>query len=348
MFVNSIINANSWISYALISVYIIYIAIELGLCVRKKAFKMNEKPLTEQYLFRQAIRIPLISSIYFGFFSWFGHQPLFNSDGFNNFISISKLPIALLSLSIPFVAVVSNIHRTVQTNRQIEEAKQKNLSDSHYSHLKFVTDYFSNLPNQVVVRKRHREIKDVTYKIAYPIHLYRYVFNESNPEKGRPTKANKEYITKINKHWMETLRAMETFATQYRGVGIEDVLVYQMKALHEIELNLSQLNRLLCLTSLSLKEHAYANSKGYEIFTNFMSAYELGSTISTYFKFTIDVLDITDNYFSYKDDPSSGKIFMLAKLIAKHDLPIFQVISIIEGVAEPLLTHNGDKVAAET
>lgn len=348
MFIETIIEKHTGLSYLLISLYIFYLLMETVLCIKNKAFKMDEKPLTKQYLFKQAIRIPLMSSIYFGLFSWLGHPPLFNSVGFNNFIAISKLPMALLSLSIPFVAVVSNIHRTVQTNRQIEEAKQKNLSDSHYSHLKFVTDYFSNLPGQVVTRKRNHGIKEITYKVSYPIHLYRYIFNDSNPENGRPARANKEYITKINKYWMEILRAMESFASPHKGLDIDEVLVIQMKALHLIEFKLSKLNRLLCLTPFILNEHASTTSKGYEIFTNFMSANELGTTITAYFKFTIDILDIADNYFSYKDDASSGQIFMLAKLIAKHDIPIFQVISTHDGNIEPLLTLDGGKMAIES
>ncbi|MFV9373434.1 hypothetical protein ABQ485_02135 [Citrobacter portucalensis] len=348
MFINDFIQQHSWLSYALISLYVLYVFIELTLCINKKAFEMDERPLTKQYLFKQSIRIPLLSSFYFGLFSWLGHSPQFNSDGFNNFIAISKLPIALLSLSIPFVAVVANIHRTVQTNRQIQEAKQKNLSDSHYSHLKFVTDYFTNLPGQIIHRKRHLEIHEITCKVSYPIHLYRYIFDESNPEKGRPAKANKEYIKKINKYWLEILKSMESFASSNKGLDINDVLVRQMQALHSIEFKLLKLNRMLCLTTVSLNEHASLSTEGYQIFTNFMSSSELGNTIATYFKFTIDILDITDNFFSYKDDASSGKIFMIADLIAKYDVPIFQVISTYSGKTDPLLTFNGDKVAAES
>lgn len=346
MIIDIIIEKYTWVSYLLIVFYIFYIAIEIILCVKNKSFKMDEKPLTDQYLFKQAIRTPFISSLYFGIFSWLGHSPSFTNEGFNSFIAISKLPIALLSLSIPFVAIVSNIHRTVQTNRQIEESKQKNLSDSHYSHLKFVTDYFNNLPIQEVHRKRGHYAKDISFKVTHPIHLYRYIFNESTPEKGRPLRANKEYIEKINKYWLEILKPMEILATPYKDQDIDDVLVLQMRALHLIEVKLSKINQMLCLTTFTLNEHASTTVKGYQIFTNFMSGHELGNTISTHFKFTIDILDITDNYFSYKDDASSGKIFMLAKLIAKHDIPILQVISTYDGKIEPLLTLDGDKLAA--
>lgn len=347
MFINSYAQQHPWIPYSLILLYLTYICFELYMCASKKCFDMDEKPLTRQYLFKQSIRIPLLSSLYFGVFSWLGHSPQFDSDGFNNFIAISKLPIALLSLSIPFVAVVANIHRTVQTNRQIEEAKQKNLSDSHYSHLKFVTDYFTNLPSKLVSRKRNYGTKEANYKINYPIHLYRYIFNDSTPENGRPKNANKEYIKKVNNHWLEILKNLEKINSSNLGSELHEVLIRQMKALHLIENHLSKLSRLLCLTPLELNEYATLASKEYAISTNFMSGNELGETIETYFRFTIDILDITDNFFSFKDDATSGQIIIQARLLEYSEPAIFQTLIINRGKTEPLLTHNGDKLAAE-
>ncbi|WP_137513813.1 hypothetical protein, partial [Escherichia coli] len=325
----------------------IYICLELYLCVSKKGFNMDERPLTSQYLFKQSLRIPVFSAIYFGIFSWLGHSPQFDSEGFNNFIAISKLPIALLSLSIPFVAVVANIHRTVQTNRQIEETKQKNLSDSYYSHLKFVTDYFTNLPNKTIKRERHYGTKEISYKINYPIHLYRYIFINSSPEKGRPKNTDKEYIREVNNHWVDILKNLEKINSSNRGSQFDEVLIRQMQSLHSIEKHLSELNRMLCLTPMELNEHATLYFDGYEMITNFMSSIELGDTIETYFKFTIDILDITDNFLSFKDDGSSGQIIILARLLKDNNPAIFDEIVTNKGKAQPSLTYNGDRLATE-
>ncbi|MEK8893921.1 hypothetical protein ACXYUH_09295 [Escherichia coli] len=109
------------ISTFLIILYLIYLFIEYTKNKNNNYFEMTEERLTKQNLFKQSIRIPIISSLYFGIFSWMGHSPQFDADGFSNFIEISKLPIALLSLSIPFVAIVANIHRTIQTENQIRK-----------------------------------------------------------------------------------------------------------------------------------------------------------------------------------------------------------------------------------
>lgn len=346
MFINDYAQLHPWISYALIFLYVLYICVELYICISKKCFYMDARPLTKQYLFKQSIRIPLVSSLYFGIFSWLGHSPQFDSDGFNNFITISKLPIALLSLSIPFVAVVANIHRTVQTNLQIEEAKQKNLSDSHYSHLKFVTDYFTNLPQRLVSRKRNYGTKEIVYKINYPIHLYRYIFEDSTPESGRPKNSNKNFIKKVNEHWIEVLRNLEKINSSNSGSELNEILIRQIKALHLIEHHLLKISKLLCLTPLELNEHATFTSNGYEIFTNFMSGNELGETIETYFRFTNDILDISDKFFSFKDDVTSGQIIIQARLLEHTEPAIFHLMIIKNGKTEPALTHNGDKMAA--
>jgi hypothetical protein len=42
--------------------------IEVFLIHKKNAFSMSSSPLTEQYLFVAAIRVPFLSFLYFGFF----------------------------------------------------------------------------------------------------------------------------------------------------------------------------------------------------------------------------------------------------------------------------------------
>ncbi|HGJ0772413.1 TPA: hypothetical protein ACJWBW_004534, partial [Salmonella enterica subsp. enterica serovar Concord] len=110
---------------------------------------------------------------YFGIFSWMGHSPQFDADGFSNFIEISKLPIALLSLSIPFVAIVANIHRTIQTENQIRKTQQqidlvteKNRSDAYYAHLKNYSDMFKTLPSFTLSRRENTTFEKDTIKLS--------------------------------------------------------------------------------------------------------------------------------------------------------------------------------------
>lgn len=132
-------------SYWLIGIYLFIIAGIFGIARYFKTYKIDAKPLTQQTLFWLAIVIPIVSFIYFGLFAWCGKTPVFSAHGFERFIKISTLPLGLLSLAIPFTAVINNIHRTVQTNEQIKQAESKNKSDFYFSHRKNTIDIFSSL-----------------------------------------------------------------------------------------------------------------------------------------------------------------------------------------------------------
>ncbi|EBN9253990.1 hypothetical protein D3F58_14420, partial [Salmonella enterica subsp. enterica] len=158
---------------------------------------------------------------------------------------------------------------------------------------------------------------------------------------------DKEYIREVNNHWVDILKNLEKIHSSNRGSQFAEVLIRQMQSLHSIEKHLSELNRMLCLTPMELNEHATLYFDGYEMITNFMSSIELGDTIETYFKFTIDILDITDNFLSFKDDGSSGQIIILARLLKDNNPAIFDEIVTNKGKAQPSLTYNGDRLATE-
>jgi hypothetical protein len=106
---------------------------------------MNAEPLTRQPLFTAAIAIPIISFLALGYICWSGHSLDISASGFNNFLAISKLPLGALSLSIPFGVVVNNVHRTIQTDKQIKEAEKKNKIDFFYAHRKNTIEVLQNL-----------------------------------------------------------------------------------------------------------------------------------------------------------------------------------------------------------
>lgn len=158
-----------------------------------KYFEMNEKPLTSQTLFWLAIIIPFASFCYFGYFSWHGKPFLFNAEGFERFIKISALPLGLLSLSIPFVSVVNNVHRTIQTSKQIDSSEFKNNIDLFYAHQKnFIESIKNAIPDPLVKQYKFNvftSLNDGVQTRSIPIQtsvivcindyykLYYYLFN---------------------------------------------------------------------------------------------------------------------------------------------------------------------------
>ncbi|WP_130831168.1 hypothetical protein [[Erwinia] mediterraneensis] len=193
-------------SIILIALYLTYLFIEYTKNKKNNYFEMTEERLTKQNLFKQSIRIPVISSLYFGIFSWLGHSPQFDAAGFENFIEISKLPIALLSLSIPFVAIVVNIHRTIQTENQIRKTQkqidlvtEKNRSDAYYAHLKNYSDIFKTLPSFTLSRRDNTTFEKgvVELSVDHTYSLYKKIFTKSSISTGYNSEADRNFLKKL-------------------------------------------------------------------------------------------------------------------------------------------------------
>ncbi|WP_217438627.1 hypothetical protein [Pseudomonas putida] len=124
-----------------------------------------------------------------------------SADGLNTFISISKLPLGLLSLSIPLVAIVASVHHSIQTEAQISSAmtqidlaEKKNSLDEYYAREKnlvekcaFIEKRTGNLGVQlkggriehaVSISSPHKLFK-VIYKNAIPGRFSTYEASES-------------------------------------------------------------------------------------------------------------------------------------------------------------------------
>lgn len=109
---------------------------------RNVLFMLNpEHGLGSQTLFWLVVLAPLTYFVIFGAFAWKGYDVSLNADGFKQFIDISTLPIALLSLSIPLTALVTYLHSTAQTAKQIE----KNEHELFYLHRREFIFYFEQI-----------------------------------------------------------------------------------------------------------------------------------------------------------------------------------------------------------
>ncbi|WFW92982.1 hypothetical protein NFJ87_06170 [Citrobacter freundii] len=185
--------------YILIFSPFIFIAIALVITHKKLNLILDEENLVRQPLFWCAIVIPAFLFFYFGFFSWRSHAPQLDSSGFINFYNISKIPLLFLASSVPLAAMVANLHRTIQTEAQINETKKKNSNDVYYSHLKFFTEAFGKIsPYTLGYTSFNKEITlNQTFK------LYRKVFPSSNQEESHSTATNENYFIEIFSLWSD-------------------------------------------------------------------------------------------------------------------------------------------------
>lgn len=158
-------------------------------------FEFTDESLSKQSLFKLSLAGPFFLALLLCFPLWFNPDITLNpsAGGYENFLKLFKLPIGIWSLSIPLVAIVAHIHRTIQTASQIETTKKKNLSDSFFAHHKFITEAVVKLPSYEI------DYSDVKYskKIESPFSLYRTIFPTSSFELGFSPKGLKEYIYEL-------------------------------------------------------------------------------------------------------------------------------------------------------
>jgi hypothetical protein len=117
--------------------------------------------LGSQTLFWLVVLVPLTYFAIFGAITWKDYSVSMDTLGFLKFIEISTLPIGLLSLSIPLTALVTYLHSTAQTAKQIE----KNEHEMFYLHRREFVYYFEQIGQTTI-----NDVYPVSYKISPRIH----------------------------------------------------------------------------------------------------------------------------------------------------------------------------------
>ncbi|CAI1000591.1 Uncharacterised protein [Serratia fonticola] len=173
-----------------------------------KWFILDDGNLFRQPLFAVSILVPVYLFIILGVWVWKGNSMSFTSNGFSNFLIISKLPLLFLASSIPLASIVNNIHRTIQTEKQISESEKKNLSDSYYNHCRFTLDLFKTIQGKKIIcnfklNNSKSEVKETESQISikYPLELYRKLFSTSSPEKGAISSVNTSFLIFMRNEW---------------------------------------------------------------------------------------------------------------------------------------------------
>jgi hypothetical protein len=317
----------------------------------KKWFILTEKNLFAQKLFWLSILFPLFSFFYFGVFAWWGKNPVLSAHGYERFYEISKFPLLLLASSAPLGAIVNNIHRTIQTEKQIEEAKRKSLSDSYYSHFKHVVDYFTTLPpKKISLDVSYSNKFNQEFKISYPIHLYKFIYNKNSPDSGI-LNTNNLYMSKLSDTLISIVGELENI-TPPKCIK-DSSLLQEAQSLNKIEDNIAQLHKMMCIDTPSQNYHFYHQNQSNEFLlrTNFGSSIELAARIELIYQYIINIYEITV-YFDFNEQLKEDTGNLTKRLMLLRDIPseIFRVIKYKSGVKAPTLvldprTKNPDTSA---
>ncbi|ADW74160.1 hypothetical protein Rahaq_2553 [Rahnella aceris] len=160
-----------------------------------RLFTLNEEKLSRQPLFAMSLCLPFIFSFLLCIPLWLTTTIDLSAQGYELFLSQFKLPIWIASLSIPLVAIVAHIHRTIQTSAQIEVSKKKNTTDIFFSHYKFIVEAFSKIDS------RKANISNITVEVSIrdPNKLYNLFFGGSSYSKGIITEYIEEKTHRVQK-----------------------------------------------------------------------------------------------------------------------------------------------------
>ncbi|MEI7087960.1 hypothetical protein WCU61_17995 [Pectobacterium versatile] len=189
-----------------------------------KKFRLDERSLDQQPMFWYAVVSPLIVFFILGVFVWKDSIPDFSRHGFDEFYSISKFPLSILALSPILGAFVASVHRTIQTERQIEKTneqlklvKVKNNADLFYSHYKYTLDEMKNVEviNSFEIPMSFRDkLKEnistddrnkieIKLNIKHPGQLYKKIFDSTNNnlKDGFEVNVNGDFFIKLTKEF---------------------------------------------------------------------------------------------------------------------------------------------------
>lgn len=196
-----------------------------------KYLELDDRKLSEQWLFKLSILIPLLISILLSIPLWLKTQWDFSAKGYDVFLNLYKLPIGILSLSIPFVAIVAHIHRTIQTSEQINTTRRKNAADSFFAHHKFMIESINKISDKEMII-----LNGYTYKISDPYHLYDNFFKNSSYENGINT-SNISFLTKEIENSINNIKKSIVDARELIGnKNLKIVLLSQLiSSMEEIE-----------------------------------------------------------------------------------------------------------------
>lgn len=166
----------------LLSVLIITILFGDGATILKRCiFALTlhvDRGLFKQGLFWLFILIPFCYFLALSIIAWQGYSILLTLNGLNEFIKISVVPLATLSLAVPLSVLVSRLHATKQTAEQIRITRQKNNIDLFHSHRKELFSYFLQIG-----KEKYFDCFEAEYKVHPRIHK---IFFSGSPEEGSP------------------------------------------------------------------------------------------------------------------------------------------------------------------
>lgn len=284
-------------------------------------FRLDDRDLFSQPLFLISILLPVYYFLMMGAWAWKGCSLDLSAGGFQTFLEVSKLPLLFLASSIPLAAIVNNVHRTIQTEKQIREAERKNLFDTYYGHLKFMVEQFEGVEGKELeyvfeFESNGPEEKEVKsqIKVHFPLELYRRIFVLSSPDRGLNAEVSERFLKGLHQEWeLINDSAKKVYGRDFPYKSPQQFKAKTVELYAQIDCAYERVCKLLCLGGYH-SEYSFLLSDKYE-----------------YFNYTSTFFNVTHMYDSLR---SLGHVtsLLLEKIhgeeVAKYfslDVPVFKM-----------------------
>lgn len=249
---------------------------------------LDDDNLLKQPLFIASILAPLHTFIIYGLWAWRDHNIEFTSDGFSNFLNITKLPLIILASSAPLAAIVNNIHRTIQTKKQIRLAEANNLGSSFYTQQKHLIDIFNNFPEYKIGNEITKNYEDFNFskklKIKYPHRIFKRIYTKSNVISGPSYTTGAEIKLFIRFFWNE----VESIINE--SVNNDDE--YDLYYIHELEKLILSFMKEMGISFVEQKHSNTQQSRKFMITTNFFTTAEISETLQSIYSICEEIYAI--------------------------------------------------------
>ncbi|MGG2471297.1 hypothetical protein [Enterobacter hormaechei] len=293
-------------------VYFFIFSLVLTLFYKKKWFILTEKNLFTQKLFWLSVGFPVFSFFYFGLFSWWGKTPSLNPNGYAHFYEISKFPLMILASAVPLGAIVNNIHRTIQTEKQITESEKKNRIDLYFNHFKLHTELFKQIKTtEIKCNFTHNDVDfSAIYQlhVKHPLELYRKCYPKSFESS---LELNMDYINSIRKQWDEIHLTCKKISTAAQTTDSSEHLYSRRICLYfDLMVNYRDLCVNLCLGGYHSNHMFIYDDKPrkYQIFSMF---YDFKSM----YKALLSLQDVTNSFLDTCRNKEVNELFPLNEKI---------------------------------
>lgn len=293
-------------------------------------FKLDDRQLFNQPLFIIATSYPVYLFVLFGVWSWQGYSLDLSSQGYGLFLEISKFPLIILASSVPLGAIVNNVHRTIQTEKQIDDAGLKNRNDIYYGHVKFILDQFDKIKGKKIDRiyelvepgNALDENSEATTKefnieacifIGQPMDLYRRIYKYSRPKTDSSFMVCPDFLRELHDEWSKIhnlcLYRKEWGPQHYFKTPQE----LRIKNFSDIDIIYTRICKLLCLGGFHSDYSLVLQAKksGWQWYSTFVTGVHMYESLQSLAAVTELILDRIRDENVDQAFPSNESVFKI-------------------------------------